>query len=253
LYTLLLICCCIIFYTYLGYGLLLYLLVLLKRLLRRENQGNFNTDLPAISLLIPAYNEASCIEQKIRNCLELVYPPDRLHIIIITDGSTDDTPAIVSRYPEIQLLHQQPRAGKASAINRAMQSVTTPVVVFSDANTCLNRFALQQIAAHYGDEKVGAVAGEKRVVDSMQDAEPTEGMYWRYESKLKSLESSFYSVMGAAGELFSIRTDLFEPIPADTLLDDLEISLRISCRDTGSGMSPALMQQNCPRRAHAKS
>ena len=188
-------------------------------------------DWPAVTLLIAAHNEAAWMEQKLRNSLALEYPPEKLSFIVVTDGSTDRTPELVARYPQFGLLHQPERQGKAAAINRGMQQVSAPLVVFSDANTLLNPPALQQMIRHFENSSVGAVAGEKRVQGNLhKNAAATESRYWRYESWLKTLESEFYSVMGAAGELFAMRTHLFQPLPEDTLLDDLTSSLRIAMK-----------------------
>lgn len=116
---------------------------------------------PAITLIVAAYNEEAFINAKITNTLLLDYPRDKLSVIFVTDGSNDKTPAIVSQYESIRLYHQPGRRGKVAAINRVMQFVITPVVVFSDANTLLNRECLKEIAKHYQDPKVGGVAGEK--------------------------------------------------------------------------------------------
>jgi biofilm PGA synthesis N-glycosyltransferase PgaC len=114
-------------------------------------------------------------------------------------------------------------------VHRAMKEVTTDIAVFTDANTFLNKNALLNIARHYADPTVGAVSGEKRVsIEEVADATAGEGFYWKYESKLKTWDSELYSVVGAAGELFSVRTNLYEPVPADTILDDFMISMLIA-------------------------
>jgi cellulose synthase/poly-beta-1,6-N-acetylglucosamine synthase-like glycosyltransferase len=126
-------------------------------------------------------------------------------------------------------MHRPERKGKIAAMERAMHEVTSDVVIFTDANTMLNKEALMNICRHYHDPKVGAVSGEKRVhIADVADATAGEGFYWKYESKLKTWDSELYSVVGAAGELFSVRTKLYEPVPPDTILDDFMISLRIA-------------------------
>jgi cellulose synthase/poly-beta-1,6-N-acetylglucosamine synthase-like glycosyltransferase len=126
-------------------------------------------------------------------------------------------------------MHQPERTGKIVAVHRAMQEVTTEVVVFTDANTLLNKKALINICRHFQDTSVGAVAGEKRVeIDDSGDATAGEGFYWKYESKLKAWDSELFSVVGAAGELFSVKTSLYIPVPVDTLLDDFMISMLIA-------------------------
>ncbi len=220
----------LVFYTFLGYGILLFILMKIRRL-TATSRPLFQAEdqLPSMSLVIAAYNEENIIEKKIRNTLALRYPADRLRVIFVTDGSSDLTPRIVSSYPGVELMHSPERKGKIHAIHRVMENVTSEVVVFTDANTFLNESALVLMARHYADPEVGAVSGEKRVsMDSSADATAGEGFYWKYESLLKKWDSRLYSVVGAAGELFSVRRSLYRPVPADTILDDFMISMLIA-------------------------
>jgi cellulose synthase/poly-beta-1,6-N-acetylglucosamine synthase-like glycosyltransferase len=186
--------------------------------------------IPETTLVIAAYNEADYLEEKIKNCFELNYPKDKLHILIITDGTTDHSSDIISQYPCIKLLHQPERMGKTAALNRAMQHVLTPLVIFCDANTLLNKNSIVNIVQHYTNTQIGGVAGEKRILSNNKDttAGRGEGAYWKYESWLKRMDSEFYSVVGAAGELFSMRTALYEPLENDVILDDFVLSMRIA-------------------------
>ena len=144
-------------YTYIGYALLLTVLVKLKQMLSKKPKSGADAFVPEVTLVVPSYNEADILEQKIQNCLALDYPKDKLSILFITDGSTDKSPEIVSRYPQIQLLHAPRRAGKSAAENRAIRHVETPFVVFCDANTELNPEAIRLMMQHYADPQVGAV------------------------------------------------------------------------------------------------
>jgi len=226
------ICVFIIFYTYMGYGILLFGIVKLRRLIKGKRKINEDiSNLPTLTLIVACFNEERIIEEKIKNTLSLVYPSDKIKYLFITDGSSDKTPDIISKHPSIQLLHKDERKGKINAVHRAMKEVSSEVVVFTDANTFLNDEALVNIARHYKDKKIGAVAGEKRVeVSDVSDATAGEGFYWKYESALKKWDSELYSVVGAAGELFSVRTELYEAVPADTILDDFMISLFIAIK-----------------------
>jgi biofilm PGA synthesis N-glycosyltransferase PgaC len=225
-------CFLLVIYTYIGYGILLRLLLGIKRWGTKNNylERIDPNNLPNVTLLVAAYNEADCIAQKIHNSLSLDYPTERIKLLFVTDGSDDETPNIVSQYPQIQLLHTPARSGKIAAVHRSMAYVTTPYVVFTDANTLLNPDAIQQIVRHYNNPKVGAVAGEKRVQSEVADSASGagEGFYWRYESTLKKWDSELYSVVGAAGELFSIRTNLYEAVPPDTIIEDFYMTLRIA-------------------------
>lgn len=224
-------CIAILFYTFVGYGIIVWVLVKLKGIVvRQKNMQSFYE--PEVSLIVPCYNEAGVLEDKLKNCFNLDYPKHKLHIIFITDGSDDGTNEILSRYKDITVLHDNIRLGKSVAENRAMKFVTTPYVIFSDANTRLNTEAVREMVKHYQDEHVGAVAGEKRIVSKEKDSAPAagEGFYWRYESRLKQLDSELHSVVGGAGELISFRSDLFQPLEEDTLLDDFVQSMRITLK-----------------------
>lgn len=224
----------IVFYTYIGYGILLYVLVKIKECFRRTPAPPLPADnrLPELTLFIAAYNEEDVVDEKMRNCLALDYPADKLHILWITDGSNDRTRERLSHWPQATVLHQPLRLGKTAALNRGMRFVSTPLVVFTDANTYLNREALREIVHAFANPHVGCVAGEKRIAVQVKDnaASSGEGLYWKYESALKKLDARLYSAVGAAGELFAIRRELFEEMPADTLLDDFILSLRIVMR-----------------------
>lgn len=227
-------CLFIVFYTYVGYGILLYLLVKIKeRFILTKPSFTIPSDaLPHMTLFITAYNEESVVNEKMQNSLDLDYPVNKLHILWVTDGSNDKTNELLKLWKEAKVLYQTERLGKTAAINRGMQYVSTPIVIFTDANTNLNTEALIEIANAFTNPKVGCVAGEKRIIVKEKDnaASGGEGIYWKYESALKSLDSRLYSTVGAAGELFAIRRELFEEMNADTLLDDFTLSLRIAMR-----------------------
>ena len=216
----------IVFYTYLGYGIVLYLMVKIKELFVKPRLPRLPETLPEATLLIAAYNEEAIVASKMVNCRQLDYPADKLRLVWITDGSNDNTNERLKEYPEVTVLYQPRRQGKTAALNRAL-----PYVIFTDANTMLNKGAIKEIIRQFSDPRVGCVAGEKRVeIQAEQGATAGEGIYWKYESALKRLDYRLYSAVGAAGELFAIRTSLFEQMPLDTLLDDFILSLRIAMR-----------------------
>lgn len=221
----------IVFYTYLGYGIVLYLMVKIKELFVKPRLPRLPETLPEATLLIAAYNEEAIVASKMVNCRQLDYPADKLRLVWITDGSNDNTNERLKEYPEVTVLYQPRRQGKTAALNRALPYVNTPYVIFTDANTMLNKGAIKEIIRQFSDPRVGCVAGEKRVeIQAEQGATAGEGIYWKYESALKRLDYRLYSAVGAAGELFAIRTSLFEQMPPDTLLDDFILSLRIAMR-----------------------
>lgn len=224
------ICFFIILYTFLGYGILLYILKSIKQLFVKPVEHHINAEYPSVSILVAAYNEEDIIEAKIQNCLQLNYPKNKLELIFVTDGSSDNTPEIVGKFSEVKLFHENTRAGKMAAIKRVIPQISGEITVFTDANTFLNKEALLLLVKHYQNPKVGAVAGEKKiVVDASADASSAgEGFYWKYESALKKWDYDLYSNVGAAGELFSIRTALYEPVESDTIIDDHMIAMRIA-------------------------
>ncbi|MEX8547236.1 MAG: glycosyltransferase family 2 protein [Mucilaginibacter sp.] len=221
----------LIFYAFAGYGLVLFVLVRLRRIIRGKRSIPLveENELPTCTLIVAAYNEEAYIEAKIKNTLALDYPKDKIQFLFITDGSTDKTPEIIRQFPEIILMHSAARLGKIAAVQRAVAAVTTEAMVFTDANTFLNQEALVNLCRHYSDPKVGAVAGEKRVhIEARSDATAGEGFYWKYESKLKVWDSELNSVVGAAGELFSVKTALYESVHPNSIIDDFMISMLIA-------------------------
>lgn len=221
----------IVFYAYLGYGIAVWGLLSLRYLFKSKQRSDEITSFqPAVTLVIPAFNEEDFITQKIKNTDSLDYPKELLKVVFITDGSTDNTPSVIAAYPQFTLMHSEERRGKVAAMNRAMRTITTPYVIFCDANTLLNKEAVKEIVKHYANPEVGGVAGEKKVINAEESNIAGESLYWKYESALKKLDSDFYTVVGAAGELFSFRTDLFEEVPEEVLLDDFIISLKICMR-----------------------
>ncbi len=225
----------IVFYAYVGYGILLYILIKIKRFIKgKPPQPNADGSYePDVTLFVTAFNEKDYVDDKIANSLAMEYPREKLHLVWVTDGSDDGTPEYIrEKYPEVEVYHEPARRGKIAAMNRGSRFVKTPIVIFSDANTMLGRESVRRIVNLFADEKVGCVSGEKRIFSKEADnaAGAGEGIYWKYESTLKRWDAELYSVVGAAGELFAVRTELFEEVEPDTLLDDFIVSLRIAMK-----------------------
>ncbi|GAB3933751.1 glycosyltransferase family 2 protein [Larkinella terrae] len=229
------ICVLMVFYTYLGYGIVVWGMVVFKRIFVKYNTPVLKEEFcPEVTLVVPAFNEIAYIKDKVKNCLDQDYPATRLHLMFVDDGSTDGTGEYLDQVEatssRITVVRGGKRMGKIGAINNAMGQVHTPITVFSDANANLNLSAVSNMVRHYQDEKVGAVAGEKRILTAEADsaAGSGEGIYWKYESFLKKMDSELHSIVGADGALFSIRTNLYETVATNTLLDDFIISLQIA-------------------------
>lgn len=237
----------IIFYAYIGYGLLLWLLLHLKRWFIGRPTPPGSSAESKVTFIVCAYNEEKWIAQKIENSLQLEYPTDSIRFVVMTDGSDDQTTQIAQNTFEIAskpvsffVLHEPARKGKIAAFHRAMThfgkwdncSDAQHVIVSTDANTLLNKSAVQQLIRHFQNPKVGAVAGEKRIKMDQVDAASAagEGIYWRYESTLKKWDAELWSVVGAAGELFAFRSDLYEPVPEDTIVEDFYLTTKIAMK-----------------------
>lgn len=220
----------IVFYAFVGYGIVLYVMVLIKRLINKNVPHSEILFEPDITLVIPCFNEADILIEKINNCTRLDYPAAKLTLVFITDGSSDNSGKVLQQYPFIKVLHENRRAGKTAAENRAMLFVNTPFVIFSDANTMLNKEAVKNIVKHFANDMVGCVSGEKRIITDTSDSASAAGesIYWKYESLLKKLDSELYSAVGAAGELVAFRTSLYKDLPEDTLLDDFMQSMQMA-------------------------
>ena len=224
------ICLFLVFYTYIGYGLLLYVLLLLKRTFGRKPPVltlPADDQLPAVTLMICAFNEEEVIKEKMENIRQIDYPRDKFCVMWVTDGSTDRSNQLLSAYDDVTLVFSPERRGKAAAMQHGLQENKAEFVVFTDANTMLNTNSIREIARLFMDERVGCVSGEKRVA-ARADGEVAaegEGLYWKYESTLKRWDSELYSAMGAAGELFAVRMSHYRAAPSNALLDDFMISM----------------------------
>jgi cellulose synthase/poly-beta-1,6-N-acetylglucosamine synthase-like glycosyltransferase len=210
-----------------GYFLVLFIW---KSLIKEKKiEKNLIINSPKVTHIIAAYNEEDIIEEKIKNSLELNYPKEKTRTIIVADGSDDKTVKIVKNYDEVELQFSFERRGKLASINRVIPLVDTEIIVFSDANSILSKNALSSMMYHFADDQVGAVAGEKRVdSERMDDAAGSgESSYWKYESLIKKWESIVSGTVGAAGELFAIRTQLYQSPPHHILTEDLIISSNV--------------------------
>ena len=222
----------IVFYTYIGYGILLYIIIRLKRLfVGRPHEAVLPADeeLPTMTLMICAYNEEDIVKEKMANTLALDYPKDKFRIMWVTDGSNDHTNELLAAYPEVDIVFSPERRGKTAALKHGLRELKTRYVAFTDANTMINTGALREIARLFSDPTVGCVSGEKRVAarKAGEMASEGEGLYWRYESTLKRWDNELYSAMGAAGELYAIDPQLCREVPDEALLDDFMLSMYV--------------------------
>ena len=222
----------IVFYTYIGYGILLYIIIRVKRLFWGSPQKAVlpaDDELPSMTLMICAYNEEDVVAEKMENTLALDYPKDKLRIMWVTDGSSDRTNELLKAYPEVDIVFSPERRGKTAALKHGLRELKTRYVAFTDANTMINAGALREIARLFTDPTVGCVSGEKRVAarKAGEMAAEGEGLYWKYESTLKRWDNELYSTMGAAGELYAMDPKLCREVPDEALLDDFMMSMYV--------------------------
>ena len=225
-------CLLIVFYTYIGYGIILYIIIRLKRLFRGKPQKTAlpsDEELPTMTLMICAYNEEDVVAEKMENTLAIDYPKDKFRIMWVTDGSNDRTNELLKAYPEVDIVFSPERRGKSAALKHGLRELQTRYVAFTDANTMVNTGALREMARLFMDPTVGCVSGEKRVAAKKEGemAAEGEGLYWRYESTLKKWDSELYSAMGAAGELYAIDPTMVREVPDEALLDDFMMSMYV--------------------------
>lgn len=210
-------CVILLVYVYAGYPVLCALLAALRHRKVRAAAGT-----PRVTVLISAFNEADCIEETVRNKLDLDYPPERLDVIVISDGSDDGTDDIVRRVAEeagpdrVRLIHQETRAGKTSALNRAAAEARGDVLVFSDANSLYAPDALRRLVEPFADPEVGYVTGRMlyRAPDGSLTGEGCNA-YMRYENMLRGLETRLGSVVGVDGGIDAVRAELYAPMRSD--------------------------------------
>lgn len=183
---------------------------------------------PSVTFIVAAYNEERVIADKLRNTLALDYPKHRFEIIVVSDGSNDQTEAIVRSFaPQgVVSLHEPQRRGKTAALNRAVSRASGDVVIFSDANNDFSPDAIRMLVRHFADPRVGGVCGAKRIKPAAdRQSSVGDGLYWRYESAVKFAESRIGTITNADGEIFAVRRLLYRPVPEHIINDDAQITL----------------------------
>ncbi|HEX7676074.1 MAG TPA: glycosyltransferase family 2 protein [Bdellovibrio sp.] len=210
---------------YVGFALLVYVV---SRVYRKKHKI---ADIqPSVSFIIAAYNEEHIIRETLLNDLQIDYPKDKIEFIVVSDGSSDSTPNIVSEFANqgVTSLHQPQRQGKTAALNRAVATAKNEILVFSDANSMFRKDAISKLVRHFADESIGGVCGRKSVLQhANRNASLGDNLYWHYESALKQAESHLGSIPTADGEIFALRRSLYHPVPTALINDDLVITFNI--------------------------
>lgn len=188
----------------------------------RRRAGGEDADLPGLSVVMAAHNEAAVLAAKLENLAGLRYPPERIEFIVVSDGSTDGTARLISEWaePRARRLVLPERRGKAAALNAGVEAAQFPILMFCDAATMLEPEAAQRLARHFADPRVGVVCGALRFRQT-PEARHTEGVYWRYEMLLRAMEARLGATQTPSGALYALRRAAFRPLPSGALLDDL--------------------------------
>jgi len=218
-------------YSYAVYPIAIWLCARLFGVKPRPPAPVADDELPFVSVLIAAYNEDAVIAERIANALQLDYPSSKLEIVIASDGSTDQTNAIVKRNgdPRVRLLDYPTRQGKAAVLNAAFRELRGEVVVLSDANTNMDPAAVRKLVRWFRLPHVGVVCGRLVLTDPVTGTN-VDGLYWKYETFLKNCESRLGALLGANGAIYAIRRDLYAGIRRNTLIDDFVIPLLTQLR-----------------------
>lgn len=211
-------------YIYFGYPLLLWVVSRFRSRPVREADVH-----PVATFIIPAYNEGRGIARKIENTLSLDYPADRIEVLVVSNGSTDSTDAIVRAWPDSRVkLIALPQPGKMEALNEGAKAASGEILIFTDADFYLEPHSLLEIARKFADPEVGGVCGARRAGGTAAESTGEgEGMYHRWDKWQKIRESSIGSVFAADGLLYAIRRSLYVPVSLASQADDIAISTRV--------------------------
>lgn len=222
----------VILYSYVAYPVVLSIV---RKLIKGDQHADAAGYCPSICLLISAFNEEKIIRKKIENSLSLDYPRSKLTILVASDGSNDRTVPIAEDYEDlgVKVFHRSTRSGKSAVLNDVMKTVREDIVVFTDANAMFAEDALKRLVSHFHKSEIGCVVGKLRYVERHTTSVARgEGIYWRYEGLLSTLESSVQSVLVANGSIFAIRRELCPHLYAE-VANDFQIPIEIGARGYG--------------------
>ncbi len=225
-------------YAYIGYAVVVWLASVRRPDPAARSLSDYShrttRDRPKVSLVIAAYKEEAWILKRLQNAIEQDYPRDGLEILVGCDGHEDLTGDLAEAFHDdrVRVVVFPERRGKASVLNDLVPLATGEVLVFTDANTLFERSAIKNLARHFDDATVGGVVGRLVLVDP-ESGSNADGMYWKFENFLKGCEGKLGAVLGANGGIYAIRRELYRPIPANTILDDFLIGMRIHETDDG--------------------
>jgi cellulose synthase/poly-beta-1,6-N-acetylglucosamine synthase-like glycosyltransferase len=226
------------FYAYPGYPMLMWCLARVRPLPASPTEG---TTTRRATIILVAHNEEHRIAARLENLLASDYPPASLEVLVVSDGSTDQTALLARTHPDprVRVLDLHPRAGKAACLNRAVAEAAGEIVVFVDARQRFAADTIARLVRWFGDHTVGAVSGALLIDPGESGAARGVDAYWKLERALREWEARFHSCVGCTGAVYAIRRALFLPLPADTLLDDVVIPMQIAAQGSRVLFDPA--------------
>ena len=209
---------------FLAYVLAIYPALLWWMSRRFERPVHRGSELRSVSVIIAVHNGDRFLANKLDSVLALDYPPDLLEVIVVSDGSTDETEVIARSYPRVTLV-VLPRGGKCVAINEGIRQARHEILLLTDVRQCVAPASLRYLVACFADASVGVVSGDLLIRDGESQEEADVGLYWRYESMIRRALSRLDSMFGATGPFYALRRELAVPIPSVVLLDDMYLPL----------------------------
>jgi cellulose synthase/poly-beta-1,6-N-acetylglucosamine synthase-like glycosyltransferase len=227
----------LIAYTYFLYPILLFQIYVLAQACRdwrflsnradRRRRNLSREEFPAVSMVIPAFNEEAHLLEKIANLHAVSYPAGKLEVIFVSDGSTDATNEILTTRgePEWQVILLPERGGKANALNQAVRQARSEILIFSDASTLFSPDALQKLVRHFSDPQIGVVCGSLQF-QSTTESRHTEGIFWKYESVLRLMEARIGATLTASGAIYALRRECYHPLDSCTLIEDFVVPMK---------------------------
>jgi len=216
----------IVAYAYVGYAAWLWIRKCLHPRPTRPSQY-----IVPISVVLVVCNEAAVIERKLRNLLGLNYPADRMEIIVVSDGSSDETNKILSRFsglPRMKVIMKEQPRGKSAGLNAAIDAANGEIIVFTDVRQTIEDDAVRLLLENFADAEVGCVSGELMLGDpNTGESVRGMGLYWKIEKTVRMMESVTGSTVGATGAFYAVRRGLVVPLPLEIILDDVYIPMHV--------------------------
>jgi biofilm PGA synthesis N-glycosyltransferase PgaC len=206
-----------------------------------------------ISIVIVAHNEGARLARKLDSIFASDCNSQIAEVIVGSDGSTDDTALVAEAYPDdrVKIAAFPERRGKPACLNELIPECRSDVVVLTDARQELDSAAIRLLCENFADVRVGAASGELMLREVAGTAAAQGiGAYWHYEKFIRKCESRFRSVPGATGAFYAIRRNIFRPIPAETILDDLAIPMKIIARGYHCAFDSRALAYDAPSQTH---